>query len=197
MTWWTKYAGIINPLDLRNRRPFPNYRPLPRLSLRLIGQRPAITGWPRDPGFHLISLSLSVIIVANIAIDNATIITIQIFWTELWNFYRQKSSYSIRSRQPEIIKILRPPKRILSSFPSHPKTTEEHPRHTHARSNAVTCVSMSVCNASVLRSRQHLGRGKWRLPHPPWYAGTPRMIIVSQIKHLKWDIELKTCKTKV
>ena len=45
------------------------------------------------------------------------------FWTEIWNFYRQKSSYSIRSRQPEIIKILRPPKRILSSFPSYPKTT--------------------------------------------------------------------------
>ena len=29
MTEWTKYAGIINPLDLGNRRPFPNYRPLP------------------------------------------------------------------------------------------------------------------------------------------------------------------------
>ena len=58
-------------------------------------------------------------------------------------------------------------------------------RDTHARSNAVTCVSTSVCNASVLGSRQHLGRGKWRLPHPPWYAGAPCMIIVSQIKHLK------------
>ena len=26
----------------------------------------------------------------------------------------------------------------------------------------------------------------------PWYAGDPRMIIESQIKNLKWDIELKT-----
>ena len=78
MMWRTKYAGFINPLDLENRRPFPNYRPLPRLSLRLIGQQPAITGWPQDPGFHLINLSLSVIIVAKIAIDNATIIPIQI-----------------------------------------------------------------------------------------------------------------------
>ena len=66
MTWWTKYVGIINPLDPGNRRPFPNYRPLSRLSLRLIGQQPAITGLPRDPGFHLINFSLSVIIVANV-----------------------------------------------------------------------------------------------------------------------------------
>ena len=65
-------------------------------------------------------------------------------------------------------------------------------RDTHTRSNAVTCVSTSVCCASVLGSQRHMGRGKWRLPHPPWYAGVPCMIIVSQIKNLKWHIELKT-----
>ena len=145
-----------------------------------------------SPTCHVIITSQDALNIKSQTGDGPNLPIYPFFWTELWNFYRQKSSYSIRSRQPEIIKILRPPKRILSSFPSHPKTTEEHPRHTHARSNAVTCVSMSVCNASVLRSRQHLGRGKWRLPHPPWYAGAPRMIIVSQIKHLKWDIEPKT-----
>ena len=62
MIWWAKYAGVINPLvsllDLRNRRPFPNYRPLQRLSLRLLGQQ------PRGSGFHLINLALSIINLA-------------------------------------------------------------------------------------------------------------------------------------
>ena len=63
MTWWTKYAGVVNPLvsflDIRNQWPFANHRPLPRLSCRLLGQQPAITGRPRGPSFHLIDLSLS------------------------------------------------------------------------------------------------------------------------------------------
>ena len=37
-----------------------------------------IKGRPRNPNFHLIELSLSDVIVANITIDNATIIAIQI-----------------------------------------------------------------------------------------------------------------------
>ena len=41
-------------------------------------QRLAITGWPWNPSFHLIDLSFSLVIVANIAIDNAKIVTIQI-----------------------------------------------------------------------------------------------------------------------
>ena len=63
MTWWTKYAGVVNPLvsflDIGNQWPFANHRPLPRLSFRLLGQQPAITGRPRGPSFHLIDLSLS------------------------------------------------------------------------------------------------------------------------------------------
>ena len=77
-----KKWGVINPLVsllyLGNQRPPPNQRPLPRLSVRLLGRQLMITGRPRNPSFHLIDLSLSDVIVANIAIDNATLITIQI-----------------------------------------------------------------------------------------------------------------------
>ena len=63
MTWWTKYAGVVSPLvsllEIGNQWPFANHRPLPRLSFRLLGQQPAITGRPRDPSFHLIDVSLS------------------------------------------------------------------------------------------------------------------------------------------
>ena len=48
------------------------------LSVRLLGRQPMIKGRPRNPNFHLIELSLSDVIVANITIDNATIIAIQI-----------------------------------------------------------------------------------------------------------------------
>ena len=72
---------VINPLVsllyLGNQRQPPSLRPLPRLSLptrtAADDQRSAT-----EPSFHLIDLSLSDVIVANIAIDNATIITIQI-----------------------------------------------------------------------------------------------------------------------
>ena len=71
---------VINPLVsllyLENQR--PNHRPLPMLSVRLFGRQPMIKGRPRYPSFHLIELSLSDVIVANITIDNATIITMQI-----------------------------------------------------------------------------------------------------------------------
>ena len=69
---------LVSLLYLGNQRPPPNHRPFPRLSVRLLGGQPIITGRPQNPSFHLIELSLSDIIVANIAIDNATIITIQI-----------------------------------------------------------------------------------------------------------------------
>ena len=48
------------------------------LSVRLLGRQPMIKGRPRNPNFHLIELLLSDVIVANITIDNATIIAIQI-----------------------------------------------------------------------------------------------------------------------
>ena len=48
------------------------------LSVRLLGRQLMIKGQPRNPSFHLIELSLSDVIVANITIDNATIITKQI-----------------------------------------------------------------------------------------------------------------------
>ena len=71
---------VINPLVsllyLGNQR--PNHHPLPRLSVRLLGRQAMIKGRPRNPSFHLIELSLPDVIVANIAIDNATLITIQI-----------------------------------------------------------------------------------------------------------------------
>ena len=82
MIWWTKYAGVVSPLvsllDTGNQWPFATHHPLPRLSFRLLGQQPAIMGRPRDPSFHLIDVSLSIIIVANIAVDNATIMITQI-----------------------------------------------------------------------------------------------------------------------
>ena len=73
---------LINPLVsqfyLRNQRPPPSHRPLPKLSLRLLGQQPVITGRPWNPNFCLIVLPLSDHSVANIATGNATIINIQI-----------------------------------------------------------------------------------------------------------------------
>ena len=81
-TWWTKFAGRDYPLVslqyLGNQRPSQSLRPPPMLFVRLLGRQPMIKGRPRNPSFHLIDLSLSDVIVANIAIDNATIITIQI-----------------------------------------------------------------------------------------------------------------------
>ena len=68
--------SLVSLLYLGNQR--PNHRPLARLSVRLLGRQPMIKGRPRNPSFHLIELSLSDAIVANIAIDNATIITIHI-----------------------------------------------------------------------------------------------------------------------
>ena len=71
--------------------------------------------------------------------------------------------------------------------------------HNKAKHNRTVCIFLgiyckpwpaSVCYASLLGSRQHLGRKKWRLPDPPWYAGAPRMITTNQ--NLKWYIELKT-----
>ena len=120
-----------------------------QLNTKMIMPTPSqCTGWtevqlrPISPTCHVIITSQDALNIKSQMGDGPNLPIYPFFWTELWNFYRQKSSYSIRSRQPEIIEILRPPKRILSSFPSHPKTTEEHPRHTHTRSNAVTCVSV-------------------------------------------------------
>ena len=67
---------LVSLLYLGNQR--PNHRPLPMLSVRLLGRQPMIKGRPRNPNFHLIELSLSDVIVANITFDNVTIITIQL-----------------------------------------------------------------------------------------------------------------------
>ena len=48
------------------------------MSVRLLGQQSMIIGRQRNPSFHLIDLSLLDVIVINITIDNAKIITIQI-----------------------------------------------------------------------------------------------------------------------
>ena len=76
-----------------------------------------------SPTCHVIITSQDVLNIKSQTGDGPNLPIYPLFWTELWNFYRQKYSYSIRSRQPEIIIILRPSKRILSSFPSHPETT--------------------------------------------------------------------------
>ena len=45
---------LVSLLYLGNQR--PNHRPLPMLSVRLLGRQPMIKGRPRNPNFHLIEL---------------------------------------------------------------------------------------------------------------------------------------------
>ena len=64
----------VSLLYLGNQRPPTNHRPLPKLSLRLLGQQPKITGRPRNPTQVPLNrfVTLMRYCCKYIAIDNAT-----------------------------------------------------------------------------------------------------------------------------